>query len=81
MKASYGNPLSNYVQFCAIVSWNQALEYYGYSPQDRPEQAELIAGTALRGFCELVDDVDGEHEILPLHPSWFRVRMTLGVGL
>ncbi len=48
------------MQFCAIVSWNQALEYYGYSPQDRPEQAELIEGAALRGFCELLDDVDKE---------------------
>jgi len=58
VKGSYGNPLSNYVQFCAILSWNQALEYYGYSPQDRPEQAELIEGAALRGLRELLDDVD-----------------------
>jgi hypothetical protein len=40
-------------------------------------KAERIEGLV----CELLDDVDGEHEILPLHPSWFRVRMTLGVGL
>jgi hypothetical protein len=43
--------------------------------------AERIEGAALRGLRELLDEVDGEHEILPLHPSWFRVRMTLGVGL
>ena len=46
------------MQFCAILSWNEALEYYGYSPQDRPEQAELIEGAALRGLRELLDDVD-----------------------